>query len=108
MNKCDKSTKVLTTKLFYVTLSTKPVTVKVPVARSPCNREKGSGPKSLKQAVIAPLPRARQQVRMSRVLRERPSYTDDPCHSRCGMLKNPQCSMALRTEYMLKCEALHR
>ena len=32
--------------------------------------------------------------------------TNDPCHSRCGMLKNPYCSMAVRTEHRSKFAAL--
>ena len=31
-----------------------------------------------------------------------------PCHSRCGMLKNPNCSMAMSAEHRSKFAALHQ
>ena len=31
-----------------------------------------------------------------------------PCHSRCGTLKNPHCSMAMSAEHISKFAALHR
>ena len=34
--------------------------------------------------------------------------TDALCHSRCGTLKNPHCSMAISAEYRSKFAALHR
>ena len=37
-----------------------------------------------------------------------PSWTDAPCHSRCGMQKNPNCLMAMSAEHGSKFEALHR
>ena len=32
----------------------------------------------------------------------------NPCHNRCGTLKNPPCSMAMKAEHRSKFEALHR
>ena len=34
--------------------------------------------------------------------------TDAPCHSRCGMFKNPHCSMAMSSEHRSKFPALHQ
>ena len=34
--------------------------------------------------------------------------TDAPCHSKCGTLKNPHCSMATSAKYRSKFAALHR
>ena len=42
------------------------------------------------------------------VLRTETVKTDAPCHSRCGTLKNPHCSMAISAEYRSKFAALHR
>ena len=36
-----------------------------------------------------------------------PLFTDDQCHSRCGTLKNPQCSRAMIAEHRSKFAALH-
>ena len=37
-----------------------------------------------------------------------PLWTDPPCHSRSGTLKNPHCSMAISAEHRSKFAALHR
>ena len=52
--------------------------------------------------MTAPLPNARQQVWVSRVLGDDQLLTDAPSHSRCGTLMNTCCSMALSAEHRLK------
>ena len=37
-----------------------------------------------------------------------PLWTDAPCHSGCGTLKNPHCSMTMSTEHRSKFAALHQ
>ena len=40
--------------------------------------------------------------------RKWPLWTDALCHSRCGTLKNPHCSMAMSVEHRSKFSVLHR
>ena len=61
--------------------------------------------KSWKQVVTAPMLNARQYMWVSRVLGDN-HYKRVP--SRCGTLKNPQCSMAMTAEHRLKFAVLHR
>ena len=49
--------------------------------------------KFLKQVVSAPLPNAHQQVSVSQVHGDDHQNGCSPCHSRCGMLNGPHCSM---------------
>ena len=73
-----------------------------------CSNLSRDRPKSLKQLVTAPLPNARQKVRMSPVLGDDHKKTDAPCHIRCGTLKNPHCSTAITAEHRSKFAALHQ
>ena len=57
---------------------------------------------SLKQVMTVPLPNARQQVWVSRIVILRgPLKRVGPCHSRCSTLKNPHCSKFFSVIYLL-------
>ena len=56
-------------------------------------------------AAVAQLVKAFASHAEGWVFQSKPHYK---CHSRCGMLQNPHCSMAMSAEHRSKLTALHQ
>ena len=56
-------------------------------------------------AAVAQLVKAFASHAEGWVFQSKPHYK---CHSRCGMLQNPHCSMAMSAEHRSKFTALHQ
>ena len=59
---------------------------------------------SVRLPILCPLP-LEYPAHLFTGLHYRPLYA--PCHSRCGTIKNPLCSMAMSAEHRSKFAVLH-